>query len=126
MSIRGRYNFAHLARYGKYVESTYRNNFAKNFDFLAFNQQLASRYISTDCILAFDPSFLAKSGKCTDGVGQFWSGCVGEVKSGLEMSGVAVVDLRDKTALHLLAIQTVLKEDDETLLDYYASIIVNR
>jgi hypothetical protein len=42
------------------------------------------------------------------------------------MSGVAVVDLRDKTALHLLAIQTVLKEDDETLLEYYASIIVNR
>jgi len=126
LSIRGRYNFAHLARYGKYVESTYRNNFAKNVDFLTLNQELVNRYISPDRILAFDPSFLPKSGKCTDGVGKFWSGCAGQVKHGMEMSGLAAVDLSDKTALHLVSVQTVLKEENETLLDYYASIILNR
>ncbi|WP_420457939.1 hypothetical protein [Neolewinella sp.] len=36
LSIRGRYNFTHLARYGGRVESTYRNNFRKSFNWLAF------------------------------------------------------------------------------------------
>lgn len=126
LSIRGRYNFAHLSRYGKYTESTYRNNFSKNFDFLTFNQELVERHLSSDRILAFDPSFLPKSGKHTDGVGKYWSGCAGQVKPGMEMSGLAAVDLVDKTAMHLMAVQTVLKDENETLLDYYLSIILNR
>jgi hypothetical protein len=100
------------------VERTYRNNFSKSIDFIAFTKVLVNRYISTDRILAFDPSFLPKSGKCTDGSGKYWSGCAGKVKHGMEMSGLATVDLKDKTALHLVAVQTVLKEESETLLDY--------
>ncbi|WP_420457940.1 transposase [Neolewinella sp.] len=80
--------------------------------------------MSAERIIAFDPSYIAKSGKCTDGVGKFWSGCVGQLKHGLELTGLAAVDLKDKTALHLLAVQTVLLEQGESLLDYYASILV--
>ena len=43
MVIRGRYNFVNLSRYGEYIEDTYRNNFARPFDFLSFNQQLVEQ-----------------------------------------------------------------------------------
>ena len=123
LSMEGRHNFVNMARYGDFVESTYRNNFARPVNFLDINLQLVKDNLSGNRTLNFDPSFLSKSGKCTDGVGRFWSGCAGEVKRGLEFSGLAAVDLEDKTALHVLAVQTVKRDSDESLLDYYASII---
>jgi hypothetical protein len=109
------------------VQSTYRNNFARPVNFLGINLELVRDNISRDLILAFDPSFLPKSGKCTDGTGRFWSGCAGKAKKGTEFSGIAAIDLEDKTALHLLAVQTVERHKGETLLDYYASILaINR
>jgi hypothetical protein len=123
LGMEGRHNFINMARYGDFVESTYRNNFAKRINFLEINLQLVQDNLSQDRALAFDPSFLPKSGKCTDGVDRFWSGCAGQAKRGLEFSGLAAVDLEDKTALHLLAVQTVERDEGESLLDYYGSII---
>lgn len=123
LGMEGRHNFINMARYGDLVESTYRNNFARPVNFLDINLQLVQDNLSQDCALAFDPSFLPKSGKCTAGVDRFWSGCAGQAKRGLEFSGLAAVDLEDKTALHLLAVQTVERDKDESLLDYYGSII---
>jgi len=120
--LRGRYNFVHLARYGEYIEDTYRNNFARAFDFLTFNQKLVEQSLSSDCILAFDPVFIPKSGKHTPGAGYFYSGCAGKEQWGLEFSGIAAIDLRDKSALHLEALQTL--EHSNSLLDYYASHII--
>ncbi len=40
MSIRGRINFLQLARYGKYKEQRYRQQFEKLFDFLSFNKEV--------------------------------------------------------------------------------------
>lgn len=128
MVIRGRYNFVNLARYGEYIEDTYRNNFARPFDFLTFNQQLVEQSLSQNCILAFDPVFIPKSGKHTPGVNYFYSGCAGREKWGLEFSGIAAIDLNDKTALHLIAIQTQ-KEQLKTansFLDYYAQHLISR
>jgi hypothetical protein len=116
-----------MARYGNFVQSTYRNNFARPVNFLGINLELVRDNISRDLVLAFDPSFLPKSGKCTDGTGRCWSGCAGKAKKGTEFSGIAAIDLEDKTALHLLAVQTVERHKGETLLDYYASILtINR
>lgn len=123
LGMTGRHNFVNMARHGNFVESTYRNNFAKPVNFLALNLQLVKDNMSTNRTLNFDPSFIPKSGKCTDGIARFWSGCAGEAKRGLEFSGLAAVDLEDKTCLHVLAVQTVEKDDEESLLDYYASII---
>jgi len=138
MVIRGRYNFTNLSRYGEYIEDTYRNNFARSFDFLTFNQKLVEQSLSKDCILAFDPVFIPKSGKHTNGVQYFYSGCAGREQWGLEFSGIAAVDLWDKTALHLLALQTirnkkeVSKESTSTpkspknsLLEYYANHLIS-
>ena len=42
--------------------------------------------------LAFDPSYINKTGKHTDGVGYFWSGIVNKAKWGLELGGLDVLD----------------------------------
>ncbi len=122
LSIRGRYNFTHLARYGEATEATYRHNFARPLDFLAFNARLVADNLSPDRILAFDPCFLPKAGRHTPGVGRHYSGCAGRAEWGLEFSGIAAVDLTDQTALHVMAVQTVLDDPAETRLEYYASI----
>jgi hypothetical protein len=126
LCLHGRYNFTHLARYGKKNESTYRNNFAKSFGFFQFNVYLVKQHLSKDTVIAFDPSYITKSGKCTDGVGRFYSGSAGQVKWGMEASGLAAVDLQNKVALHLDMVQTVGRHESETLLGYYASTIIAR
>ena len=75
LSIRGRINFLQLARYGKYKEQRYRQQFEKRFDFLSFNKELTLSQGSGRYAIAFDPSYVAKSGKETPGVGWYWSGC---------------------------------------------------
>ena len=65
MSIRGRINFLQLARYGKYKEQRYRQQFEKPFDFLAFNRELVLSQGSGKFAIAFDPSYVSKSGKKT-------------------------------------------------------------
>jgi Ni,Fe-hydrogenase I large subunit len=126
LCLHGRYNFMHLGRYGGKNESTYRQNFAKPFDFFLFNFHLVKQHLSKDVIVAFDPCYVTKSGKCTDGVGYFYSGSAGQVKWGMEASGLAAVDLQNKVALHLDMVQTVDRHESETLLEYYASTIIVR
>jgi hypothetical protein len=126
LCLHGRYNFTHLGRYGSRNESTYRHNFAKSFDFFTFNFYLVKQHLSSDIVIAFDPSYISKSGKHTDGVGNFYSGVAGQVKWGMEASGLAAIDLQNKVALHLDMAQTVNKDEKETLLGYYASQIIAR
>lgn len=63
--IRGRHNFANLARQGNYSAYTFRKHFDRSFDFLAFNKHLADKRMSPHRIIAFDPSYMPKSGKHT-------------------------------------------------------------
>ena len=130
MGMRGRYNFLNMARYGAYSEQSYRNNFEKPFDFIGFNAELIDQSCSSHCIIAFDPSYIPKSGKHTDHLGWFWSGTSGKALKGLEIGGLAVIDIDNNTAMSLEAIQTPgskeLKERGMTLVDHYAAIIVER
>jgi hypothetical protein len=125
MSIRGRINFLQLARYGKYKEQRYRQQFEKPFDFLAFNKELTLSQGSGRYVIAFDPSYVNKSGKHTPGVGYFWSGVANQAKWGLEIGGLAAIDIDNHTAFHLEAIQT-LNTDDQNLTDWYAGVISER
>lgn len=124
LSIRGRYNFANLARYASINEKTLRNHFKKDFAWLDFNVALCQKYLSSHRIIAVDPTYVSKSGKRTQGTGYFWSGQAGATKWGMEFCGLAAVDLSDKTALPLLAVQTTHLHEGETLLEYYASLIM--
>ncbi|MEQ9442884.1 MAG: hypothetical protein RIG62_27850 [Cyclobacteriaceae bacterium] len=122
LSLRGRFNFVNLARYGIFNEATYRYHFAKAFDFMTFNQHLIAGHCSADRMIAFDPSYMPKSGKRTAGLGYFWSGCAQRVKKGLELAGFSCIDLTYWTGLHLYAQQTVLQAG-EHLMDFYISLL---
>lgn len=125
LSIQGKINFLQLARYGKHGEQHYRSQFKKGFDFLAFNSAIVEQNCSGKKAIAFDPSFIPKSGKKTAGIGYFWSGCSSRALRGLEIGGIAVVDIENNTALHLEAVQTFCK-DNQTLLDFYAQTLIER
>lgn len=42
--------------------------------------------------IAIDPSYISKSGNCISWVGPFWSGWAGQVKHGLEIIGIGLID----------------------------------
>lgn len=125
LSIRGRINFLQLARYGKRKEQRYRQQFEKHFDFLSFNKELTLSQGGGRYAIAFDPSFVNKSGKKTPGVGWYWSGVANKAKWGLEIGGIAAIDIDNHTAFHLEAVQT-LNNDDQKLPEWYAGVISER
>lgn len=122
LSLRGRYTYSNFGRYGEKNEVTYRNHHASGFDFQSFNHYLILGHTSTHRMIAFDPSYVSKSGKHTPGVGYFWSGCAGKAKWGLEVCGFAAIDLEANTALHYFAKQTVLK-DGQGLMNFYCDLL---
>lgn len=126
LGLRGRYNFANMSRYSCYSEKTYRANFSKGFDWKAFNGQLIKEKCAKDLVWIFDPSYVAKSGKHTPGVGYFWSGCAGSVKWGMEIAGLAVGDVVNHTAMHYQAQQTQLPKAGERLLQQYATHLTSQ
>jgi len=130
LSIKGRLNFLQFGRFGNHKEQSYRQNFEKHFDFLNFNKQIILNSCNKHIIIAFDPSYISKSGKETYGLDKFWSGCASQVKLGLEIGGIAAIDIENNTAMHLEAIQTPTFKDLETqnisLVDWYADLIVSR
>jgi len=130
MGLRGKYNFINMARYGSYEEKTYRNQMEKPFDWVGFNTELILENCSQELIMAYDPSFLSKSGKRTPYVGNFWSGTAQAVKRGIEIGSLAVVDIANATAFSLEAVQTPLIPKDinreENSIDHHLGVILNR
>ena len=122
LTLRGRYTYLNFERYGEKNEMTYRNHHNAGFDFRTFNRQLIEQHTSCLRMLAFDPSYVSKSGKHTPGVGYFWSGCAGKAKWGLEICGFAAVDINANTALHYYAAQT-LQEDGQGLMAFYCALV---
>ena len=130
LSIKGRINFYQLERYGQFSEQRYRQQFEKPFDFMELNKELAFSYGSGRFAIAFDPSYISKSGKQTPGLGRYWSGCAQASKWGLEISGIAAVDVDNNFAVHLEAVQTPGGKgdpnSDENLLDWYGNVLFER
>jgi len=125
LSIKGKINFLQFGRFSNLCEQTYRNQAEKRFDFFAFNKQLINQVASSERVIALDPSYIPKAGKCTYGRGKYWSGVAKAAKWGLDICGFAVVDIVNNTALHLNAWQTPsateLVGKGLNLLTYYAS-----
>ena len=118
-----------LQRFSGKCEQYFRINFENRFNFHEFNFTMIKERV-TECVIAFDPSFISKSGKKTYGLGSYWSGCAGAVKRGLEICGFAAVDVNRNTAFHLNAmvgehsrtIQTPASKDFD-LVKYCCQII---
>ena len=57
-------------------------------------------------IVAYDPSFITKSGKKTHGLDCFWNGCHRRSEKGLELATLAIVDIEKITGFALSTRQT--------------------
>jgi hypothetical protein len=125
LRLRGRYTFEGLFRQGFLSAVSYRAHFSKAFDFKNFNRLLVQRHCELERLWVFDPTYLGKAGKHTYGLGYFWSGCAQAVKRGLELSALSIVDVKNHTAFHYHAAQTVLAEK-QTLLTFYTHLIVEQ
>ena len=126
LSIKGRINFLQFSRFGKFYEQSYRNQFQHKFDFLEFNKTSILEHGSGHFTIAFDPSYISKSGKKTHGVGYYWSGVAGSSKWGLEIGGIAAIDIDNHTAFHIEAVQTPNDLEFQSLLGFYAQSIIER
>jgi hypothetical protein len=130
LSIKGRINFLQLSRFGHSSEQRFRQQFEKPFDFLKFNVELVQGHGSGKFAIAFDPSYINKSGKKTPGLGMYWSGCAQKNKWGLEIGGLAAIDIENNTGFHLEAVQTPgskgSKDSSTTLIDWYGQLIEHR
>jgi hypothetical protein len=126
LSIKGRMNFLQLGRFSKHSEQRFRNQFENSFDHLSFNKALVLENGSGHYTIAFDPSYIGKSGKSTPGVGWYWSGVAGKSKWGLEISGIAAIDIDNHTGFHLEAVQTPNTLAKGELLQHYSNIIIER
>jgi len=127
LSIPSRINFLQLGRYSLYGEQRFRRQSETGFDFFSFNKALSAPWIGTRNAVAFDPSFIHKSGKQTPGIGYFWSGCAGRALRGIEILGLSVIDADTRLSFHQEAIQTpptgCLHDNGLTLVDWYAGAI---
>ena len=127
LSIPSRINFLQLGRYSLFGEQHFRRQFETGFDFFSFNKALSAPWIGTRNAVAFDPSFIHKSGKQTPGIGYFWSGCAGRTLRGIEILGLSVIDADTRLSFHLEAVQTpptnCLQDNGLTLVDWYAAAI---
>ncbi|MCP4178339.1 MAG: transposase [bacterium] len=130
LSIKDKMNFSQFGRYGAPCEQRYRQQFAKPYNFMNFNAKIVKTHASNHIVIGFDPSYISKSGKCTYGFGNYWSGVAGKAKPGLEISGIAAIDIDNNTALHLEAVQTPGKEELKELgfkqLSWYANCLTER
>ena len=127
LSIPGRINFLQLERYSRHGEQRFRRQYEERFDFFSFNAALSESYCGKRRAIAFDPSFIHKSGKHTPGIGYFWSGCAGKTLRGLEVLGLSLIDADAHIGFHLTATQTpptsCLHDNALTLPIWYAAVI---
>src|SRR3954464_5194641 len=63
-----RYNFLTLSRYGGYSDTPNREQFAQPLPFGTLFEALYPPLQQKECIVAFDPTFIPRSGKHTPGV----------------------------------------------------------
>jgi hypothetical protein len=131
-----RYTFQTLSRYGGYSDRAMREPFAKPLPFVEFFDGLYRPLQPKECILAFDPTFVSRSGKHTPGVYKFWNGAHQRAEKGLEAGVLALIDVEDRMASHIEATQTeivaidpdtpaVADEEHKGIMEQYAQMITS-
>lgn len=114
VAVRGRVNFLQLSRYSGLNEKTFRNNFTnKNVKWLKLNELFIPRDLAASgkLVIAMDPAHIAKSGKCTPGIGMYWSGSSGKSVHGLELTAFAAIDYESGECVMLGASQSLPCQD---------------
>lgn len=137
LSIQTRISFMSLSRHTtRYKELNLRLGFERQVDFCRLNQAYCQHYCQqqgqlegcSHFLLAFDLTYLPKSGKATYGTGKYWSGSAQQTLWGLEAGLLSVIDLDNHTAFHLDVIATPAKAEREAkhidLCDHYTQAIL--
>src|SRR3982751_2169912 len=128
-----RYNFLTLNRYGGYSDRAIREQFAKPLPFMELFDALYRPLQQKECILAFDPTFVPKSGKDTPGLYKFWNGAHQRAEKGLEAGVLSLIDVSDHMAYHIEATQTqqpaavdaAATDEQKGIMDQYATMITS-
>lgn len=125
-----RYTILNLSRFGHYCEKSIRLQMEREFDFTGFNMSIIQSHCTKELIAVFDPTFIAKAGKHTPGLGRWWSGKDNRAMKGLEIGVLGLIDVQNATAMSLKAVQTPsipsLRAAGKTLIDHYADLIVSQ
>jgi len=122
-----RHNFLNIYRYsnGGYSEKSIRHQFSRKINFPGWFSASMGSLKKKECIAAFDPSYIRKSGQKTYGKGHFWSGKDQQTKAGLEIGCLALVDVSDAAAYSIEAVQTPGGNMKGKLMEHYVSIVKN-
>jgi DDE superfamily endonuclease len=128
LMLPGRVTFRNLSRYSPYHERTFTRWFARDVDVVTLNHAAIVEVVppSHEHILAFDPSFVPKSGKHTYGLDIFWNGAHSRAEKGLELATLAWIDVTHNSAYTLSVEQTSpapQSATEETRIDTYLAHI---
>ncbi|MDQ4077929.1 MAG: transposase, partial [Chloroflexota bacterium] len=117
--LQGKVNFRNLSRYSDLSEKTYARQYRKPFDFAQFNRCLIEElsYANHERIAAIDCSFIPKSGRQTYGLDRFYDASHKQVRKGLEISTIALIDV---TTTRGYALHTQQTPPDVELADVVA------
>ena len=131
VAIRGRVNFLQLQRYSGLNEKTFRNNFSRDgIDWLRLNKMFISGTVSPDrLVIAMDPAHISKSGRCTPGIGMYWSGASSKSVHGLELTAFAAIDYVSGDCVMLGASQTLPGDGEgtrKTMTECYLDALKSR
>lgn len=126
MLFQGKATYSNMSRYSSLSQKRFTRWSTRPFDFVEFNTIFLLNTLpeSGERIAAIDASFMAKSGKKTEGLGKYYNGSAGKAERGLEISTVCVTDLTANTAYTLDARQTIDVEA-RTRVDFYAQQVVD-
>lgn len=128
LMLPGRMTFRNLSRYSPYHEKTFARWFTRDVDFVSLNRAAIVEVIprSHEHVLAFDPSFVPKSGQHTYGLDMFWNGAHSRAEKGLEIATLAWIDVTHNSAYTLSVEQTAPTPQsgtEETRIDTYLAHI---
>jgi hypothetical protein len=126
MIFQGKATYSNMSRYSSLSQKRFTRWSSRQFDFVEFNTIFLLNTLPEkgERIAAIDASFMAKSGKQTEGLGKYYNGCAGKAERGLEISTVCVTDLKANTAYTLDTRQTI-DAKESTRVDFYAQQVVD-
>jgi hypothetical protein len=103
MFFYGKANIKNLCRYGNIKVRTTHRQIQKHFNFNRLNCAMlkSQGILEHKIVAAMDCSFLKKSGQKTENIGYFYDSNQGKTVTGLEISGLALIDLDQNTAYTL-------------------------
>jgi hypothetical protein len=107
----GKANFTNMSRYSDKSDRTYRRQYSQDFNFTGLNAEVIelATVVAEDLISVMDCSFIPKSGKQTPGIDWFYNGSASRSERGLEISLLAVVDVKARRGYSLSVRQTPSK-----------------